>query len=420
MNNELQTILSYMERERGIEREVLIEAVEFALQSAARKGIPGQRDQELRVEVDRETYDIKAYAHREVVDKVKPDPQEIDLDRARRISPNAEIGDVVEVEVTPGNLGRIAAQTAKQAILQKIRQAEREIVFDEYKDRVGDIVSGTVRQFNRSDIIIDLGRAEAVMPMKERVPIEEYQIGDRIRGQIRSVQPNPSGPSVMLSRSHPDFIRSLFELEVSEINDNVVEIKGIAREPGYRTKIAVISHDEKVDPVGACVGMRGMRVKNIVRELSGEKIDIVRWSEDLKTYVTNALSPAKLAKVEIDAHDPGLVHVVADTDQLSLAIGKRGQNVRLTAKLLGIRIDIQKDESQMSFDEKVTRAINVMAAIESITREQAEQLVKAGFLTVEGIVTAELVDLEEMTGFDEATAKGIYDAAVAQSEGEPS
>jgi len=403
-----------MERERGIDREVLIQAVEFALQSAARKTIGGTA--ELRIHIDRETYDMKAFAQKEVVDKRKPGTDEISLDNAKKINPDVEIGDTVEQEVTPRNFGRIAAQTAKQAILQKIRQAEREIVFEEYKDRLGDIVSGAVRQFNRSDIVVDLGRAEALMPMKERVPTEEYQIGDRIRGFVMSVQENTSGPSVILSRTHPNFVRKLFELEVTEITDGVVEIMGIAREPGYRTKIAVKSNDEKVDPVGACVGMRGIRVKNIVRELSGEKIDIVRWSDDLKTYVTNALSPAKLAKVSIDPEDPGMVHVIADSDQLSLAIGKRGQNVRLTAKLLSVKIDIQKDESDLTFEEKVAHAIDNLAAIDGIDQEQAKALVQGGFLTVEGILAAEVDDIEEMAGFDTETARSVREAAASKTE----
>ena len=350
MNNELLTILNYMEKERGIDREVLIQAVEYALQSAAKKSVETTSD--LRVEIDRKTCDIHAFAALDVVNEVKDAGTQIALAKARKTKADANIGDRVEVEVTPKNFGRIAAQTAKQAIIQKIRQAEKDRVFGEYKDRVGAIVSGTVRQFNRSDVILDLGRAEGVIPAKERVPTEEYQVGDRVRAQVLSVQSSSAGPAIILSRTHPDFVRALFKLEVSEISDGIVEIKGIAREPGYRSKIAVVSHDAKVDPVGACVGMRGIRVKNIVRELSGEKIDIVRWSDDIKTYVTNALSPAKLSRVTIDPVNPHLVHVVADTEQLSLAIGKRGQNVRLTAMLAGVKIDVQKDETEVSFEEK--------------------------------------------------------------------
>jgi N utilization substance protein A len=252
-----------------------------------------------------------------------------------------------------------------------------------------------------------------VIPAKERVPTEEYQVGDRIRGYVAEVQVNAAGPSIVLSRGHPNFVKELFKLEVAEIADGIVEIKGIAREPGYRTKIAVQSHDEKVDPVGACVGMRGMRVKNIVRELSGEKIDIVRWSDDVKTYVTNALSPAKLTKVWFDEHEENLIHVIADPEQLSLAIGKRGQNVRLTAKLVGCKVDIQKDESEISFQEKVAKAVEALAAVGGIGHETAGALVKAGFLTVEGIVAAETRDLEEIAGLDAATAQAVRAAAEA-------
>ena len=416
MNNELLTILNYMEKERGIDREVLIQAVEFALQSASRRST--DPDRELRIEIDRETCDIRAFAPTAVVEKPRPGQDEISLRKARAIKADAQLGDTVETEVTPENFGRIAAQTAKQAIIQRIRQAERDRVYEEYKDRIGDIVTGAVRQFNHSDIIIDLGRAEAVLPARERVPTEEYQIGDRVRAYVIDVQVNTAGPSIVLSRSHPDFVRALFRLEVSEIADGIVEIKGIAREPGYRTKIAVLSKDEKVDPVGACVGMRGMRVKNIVRELSGEKIDIIRWSDDVKTYVTNALSPAKLSKVAIDPHVPDMVHVIADADQLSLAIGKRGQNVRLTAKLLGWKVDIQKDESDMTFEEQVELAVTTLAGIEGIEREEAQSLVNAGFLTIDGILAADVSDLVEMTDLDEETATRVRDAAQATRPGE--
>ncbi len=412
MNNELIAILNYMERERGIDREILIEAVEYALQSAAHKSTTG--DEEMRVEIDRKTCDIKAYALRYVVDAPKAGPDEVTLEAARKLNPEIKVDEEIEVEVDTSGLGRIAAQTAKQAITMRIRQAEREIMFDEYKDRVGDIVSGAVRQFNRSDIVIDLGRAEGILASRERVPTEEYQIGDRIRTYVVSVQNNQNGPSILLSRSHPGFVRRLFELEVSEIADGIVEIKGIAREPGYRTKIAVASSDPKVDPVGACVGMRGMRVKNIVRELSGEKIDIVRWSEDIKTYAINALSPARLANVEVkDVDGEHIIHVIADADQLSLAIGKRGQNVRLSAKLLGWKIDIHKDESSISFEEKVSMAIEHLAEVEGISVDTAKALVGAGFLTADGVLAADPKDIAEMIDIDVAQAQEIYAAVEA-------
>ena len=412
MNSELLAILNYMEKEKGIDREVLLEAVEFALESAARKTLGSMK--ETRVQIDRKTCDIRVMGTVKVVEKaVKGDESSISLAEAMKHKKDIAIGEEIEIEVTPKNFGRIAAQTAKQAIIQRIRQAEKDMVFDEYKDRVGEIVTGSVRQFNRGDIIVDLGRAQAMLPAKERVPTEEYQIGDRIRAYVLDVQQNAAGPGVLLSRSHPDFVRALFKLEVSEIAEGIVEIKGIAREPGFRTKIAVVSNDEKVDPVGACVGMRGTRVKNIVRELSGEKIDIIRWSEDVRTYVTNALAPAKLLKVTEDPSTPKLLHVVTEADQLSLAIGKRGQNVRLTARLVGWKVDIQKDESEVSFEEKVAHAIAELAKIDGIDTEKAELLVKSGFLSIEGILASEVSDVAETTGLDEEEARKIYDAAAA-------
>ncbi len=413
MNNELLTVLEYMERERGIEREQLIVAVEAALLSASKKSVGPAQD--LRIEINRKTCDIRALAKVQVVEQITAPHTQIVLASARKVKPDAQIGDSIEIEVTPKNFGRIAAQTAKQAILHKIRQAEKDKVYKDFKDRPGDIVSGSVRRFERSDVIVDLGRAEAIMPARERVPTEEYQIGDRIRALILAVQNNPAGPEIILSRSHPDFVRRLFELEVSEIADKTVEIKGIAREAGFRSKIAVVSHDEKVDPVGACVGMRGIRVKNIVRELSGEKIDIVRWHEDIKSFVTNALAPAKLIRVAIDEEAHG-VHVVVESDQLSLAIGKKGQNARLTAKLTGWKVDIQKDESEVGFEEKVAQAIAALAAAEGIGQEKAEKLVHAGFLTLEGILAAEPSELETIEGFDAETAKQIHAAAAAAFE----
>ena len=411
MNGELSAILSYLEKERGIDRETLFQTVEAALLSASRKSVGPAKN--VRIHMDRKTCDIKAFATVVVVDKVLNPHDEISLPDARRLKPSVVLGDSIEIEVTPQNFGRIAAQTAKQAILQKIRQAERNIVYEEYRDRVNDIISGTIRRFERSDIIVDLGRAEAVLGAKERISTEIYQIGDQVRALVMSVQDNPSGPSILLSRSHPDFVRRLFELEVAEIADNTVEIKGIAREAGFRSKIAVVSRDSKVDPVGACVGMRGVRVKNIVRELSGEKIDIVRWSDDIKTYVANALSPAKLSKVELDPDKTRVIHVTTEADQLSLAIGKRGQNVRLSSKLVGWKIDVQKDEGNVSFEEKVAKAVDSLAAVPGIGRANAEKLVQAGFLNIEGILAAEMSDLEATGEFDSATSKTIYEAAAA-------
>ncbi|HMO50565.1 MAG TPA: transcription termination factor NusA [Kiritimatiellia bacterium] len=408
MNSELLAVAEYMERERGIDRETLLSAVESALLSASKKSF--SQAQEIRIGIDRKTCDVRAFAQLRVVEQVKQPHDEIALGAARIIKPGVNAGDVVEVEVTPKDFGRIAAQTAKQAILHKIRQVEKEKIFEEYKDRKGDIVSGTVRRFERSDVVVDLGRAEAILPSKERVPTEQYVAGDRIRALVLNVENAPNGTQITLSRSHPEFVRRLFELEVSEINDRTVEIKAIAREAGFRSKIAVISRDEKVDPVGACVGLKGIRVKNIVRELSGEKIDIVRWSDDVKTFVTNALAPAKLIRLTID-EAMRTVNIIVDADQLSLAIGKKGQNARLTAKLTGWKIDIQKEETDISFEEKVAQAVASMAAVPGIGEANAELLVQSGFLTLEGIMAAEVEDLEAIEGFTPELAKQIREAA---------
>ena len=417
MNNELLAVFEYMERERKLDRETLAQLVESSLQVAGRKSIGRVRD--LRVAIDRKTLEIKAFASIQVVDFVRNRDEEMSLDDAQAKFPgkNLKLGDLIEVEVTPRNFGRIAAQTAKQAIIQKLRMAEKDKVYAAYKDHIGAIVTGTVRRFDRSDVFIDLGDAEGVMPGKERVPSEEYQVGDRIRFLLLDLDAQAQGTQLTLSRANPDFIKKLFELEVSEIADGTVEIKGIAREAGFRTKIAVHSNDEKVDPVGACVGLRGQRVKNIVRELSGEKVDIVKWSTDIKTFVTNSLAPAKLLRLEVDETE-NAVKVIVESDQLSLAIGKKGQNARLTAKLTGWKVDIQKDEGDITFEEKISRATDQLAAIEGIGRDHAEKLVASGFLTLEGILAAEIQDLVDVEGFDADVAQQVRAAAEAAFERE--
>ena len=417
MNNELLAVFEYMERERKLDRETLAQLVESSLQVAGRKSIGRVRD--LRVEINRKTLDIKVFASIQVVDFVRNRQEEISLDEANARYPgkNYKLGDLIEIEVTPRNFGRIAAQTAKQAIIQKLRMAEKDKVFAAYKDHVGAIVTGTVRRFERSDVVVDLGDAEGIMPGKERVPSEEYQMGDRIRFLLLNLDAATQGTQLVLSRANPDFIKKLFELEVSEIADGTVEIKGIAREAGFRTKIAVHSRDEKVDPVGACVGLRGQRVKNIVRELSGEKVDIVKWSPDIKTFVTNSLAPAKLLRLEIDDLE-NAVKVIVESDQLSLAIGKKGQNARLTAKLTGWKVDIQKDEGDITFEEKISRATDQLAAVEGIGHDHAAKLVAAGFLTLEGILAAEIQDLVDIEGFDADIAEKVRAAAEAAFERE--
>jgi N utilization substance protein A len=345
-----------------------------------------------------------------VSEKVISKHDQISVFDSRRIKADAQVGDELEIEVTPTGFGRIATQYAKQALMQKIRQAEKSLIFTEFKDRVGDIVSGTVRRFDRSDVILDLGKYEALLPNKERVPTEEYQVGERIRCYVKAVEQGAHGPEIILSRADPRFIIKLFQVEVSEINDGTIEIKGIAREPGFRTKMAVYSRDSKVDPVGACVGMRGQRVKNIVRELNNEKVDVIPWSSDIRTFVTKALEPAKLKSIEVDEAGKRVRIMVAE-DQLSLAIGKRGQNARLTARLTGWEVDIDAEHIvTKGFEEKVAEAVATLARIPGITAEQANALVHAGIIRLEDLLSAEASDIADIPQIGE-NAGTILEAA---------
>src|SRR6516162_1451231 len=355
MNADFLAVLEFWEREKGINRDVLVGAVQEALLSAAKKAVGPAR--ELRVVIDQKNGDIKAFAKLIVSDRVISKHDQISVFDGRRIKPDAQVGDELEVEVTPVGFGRIAAQYAKQALMQHLRRAEKQLIFSEFKDRVGDIISGTVRRFERSDVIVDLGKYEALLPNRERVPTEEYQVGERIRCYVKAVEQGPHGPEIILSRADPRFVIKLFQLEVSEINDGTIEIKGIAREPGFRTKLAVWTRDEKVDPVGACVGLRGQRVKNIVRELNNEKVDVIPWSSDIRAFVTKALEPAKIKSIEVNEARKTLSILVAE-DQLSLAIGKRGQNARLTARLTGWEVDVEPEVVvTKGFEEKVAEAV---------------------------------------------------------------
>jgi N utilization substance protein A len=403
MNGDLLSVLEYLEREKGISRDTLIAAVESSLLSAARKSKITEK--ELEIKIDPQTGEIRAFALLEVVSKAKDPASEISLSEAKKIIKKVKVGEKVKREVTQKGFGRIAAQTAKQVIIQKIKEAERENVFNEYKDRVGDIVTGSVRRFDRKDIIVDLIKAEALLPFKEQCHGESYNIGNRIRAYIYDVRMSARGPEILLSRAHPNFVKKLFELEVPEISDGTVQIKGIAREPGYRTKVAVYSKDEKIDCVGACVGLRGSRVKNIVAELGNEKIDIVRWNEEISGYVREALNPAKLKNVEINEGQK-LITVTVDDDQLSLSIGKKGQNARLAAKLLGWKIDIKKS-SDVNVQDKIEHAWHELAKINGIDESVARALVEAGYTDIEGLALATYDDLMKIPGVGEKTAEKI-------------
>jgi N utilization substance protein A len=412
MNADFLAVLEYWEKEKGISRDVLTAAVHEALLSAAKKAVGPAR--ELRVAIEPKTGDIRAFAKLMVSDRVLSKHDQISVFDARRIKADAQLGEEVEVEVTPTGFGRIAAQFAKQNLMQQIRRAEKALIFTEFKDRVGDIISGTVRRFDRSDVIVDLGKYEALLPNRERVPTEEYQVGERIRCYVKAVEQGPHGPEIILSRADPRFVIKLFTLEVSEISDGTIEIKGIAREPGFRTKLAVWTRDEKVDPVGACVGLRGQRVKNIVRELNNEKVDIIRWDSNIRNFITNALAPAKLKNFEVDEVNKR-VKIITSEDQLSLAIGKRGQNARLTSKLTGWQVDIEPEVVvTKGFEEKVAEAVESLASIPGITREQADVLVHHGLTRLEDLVQADESDLAGIAEIGEQ-ATAIMDAVRAET-----
>jgi len=412
MNAELLSFLDYWEREKGLGRDVLILALQEALSAGARKAdCPARK---LRCTVNSKTGDIKAFATLIVSDKILSRHDQISLAEARRHKADAQIGEELEVEVTTNLFGRIAALVVKQNLMQCLRREEKKMIFDEFKDRLGEIVSGTVRRFERSDVTIDLGRYEAVLPNRERVPNENYEVGERILCYVKAVDNTTHGPDIILSRSDPQFVVKLFKREVSEINDGTIEIKAIARDAGFRTKLAVYTRDEKVDPVGACVGLRGQRVKNIVRELNNEKVDIIPWHPNIEVFIANALAPAKYKSIEVD-HAARRAKVWVAEDQLSLAIGRRGQNARLTSKLTGWQVDIDVETTaQDGFAAKVEQAVEALAAIPGITREQADALVHLGFLGLEDLASASLEDLQEDATIG-AQAAAILEAAKAEA-----
>jgi N utilization substance protein A len=344
MNAELLRALDQIEEEKGISKDVIVEAIEAALLSAYKKNF-GATAQNMRIEMDRESGEMRAYQVRSIVEEVDDPTTQIVLSQVREWDPTAEIGEMVEVEVTPKDFGRIAAQTAKQVVVQRLREAERELVYKEFRDREGDIVTGVVQRIERKNVFLDLGRIEAVLPPPEQIPREGYRQGERVKAYVVEVRQGTRGPQIVVSRTHPGLLKRLFEIEVPEVYEGIVEIKAIAREAGTRSKIAVASRDRNVDAVGACVGPKGSRVQAIVDELRGEKIDIVAWSPDVAQFAAAALSPAKVVRVEIDEATKTALVIVPD-HQLSLAIGREGQNARLAAKLTGWRIDI-KSETQI-------------------------------------------------------------------------
>ena len=420
MTNDIKALIDYYEREKGLSREKILLALESAFLSAYRKMVPGSGSiNYLRAEISVDKGKVRIFADLEVV----PDEEysdkfnQIPLSLAVKLDKNAVLHDLLPTNITPKGFGRIAVQTARQTMLQKLLDAEKEMLYDEFKDRAGDLVTGTIRRFEKGDIFVDLGKFEGVMTSRERVPNEDYSVGDRMRFYVVEVRTEARGPEVILSRSHPNLVRRLFESEVVEIGDQTVEIHGIAREAGYRTKVAVISHDDKVDPVGACVGMRGARVKNIVRELNNEKVDILEWTEDPVTFVREALSPVEPREITVDEEARKIFVIVQDDKDLSKAIGRRGQNARLTSRLMGwdvqVRVfDVQEAEKRQS----QAAAEEVMRQCQAAAKTLSEQL-EIPEETAMGLVTMGGTDPVALTGFeasDIAESMGIPAEEAAQ------
>jgi N utilization substance protein A len=417
MNKDLIHVIEQIGREKGIEKEVLFEAVESALLSASKKTM-GLADN-VRMELDRRTGALRVYARKKVVEVVSERKLEISLEDARKLNREAELDDELEMELPPQEFGRIAAQTAKQVILQRVRDAERDAVYGEFADKEGKIVRGVVHRVEKRNVIVEIGRAEAVLAEREQIPGERYGPGDRVRAYVLEVKKGVKGPQVMLSRTHPGLLVRLFEGEIPEITEGIVLVKEAAREPGERAKVAVASTKRDVDPIGACVGLRGTRIQVISRELRGEKIDIVEWSTDPATFVARALSPAKVSSVtlgepEVEGGQRPVLVIVPDS-QLSLAIGKRGQNARLAAKLTGLRVDI-KSESEIEDErrreeEEMAEGREFLAQLPEVGAHLADALIEAGLYSPARIVRGGVERLQAVIGVDEKKALALVEAA---------
>ncbi len=401
----LKREIDQVAKDKGIDSAEIIAALEEAMKQAARKETGTEREVEARY--NEELGEIELFEFREVVEEITDASTQIALERAREFDPDAEVGDEIGVKLDTTSFGRILAQTAKQVIIQRIREAERDNVYEEYKDRQGEIVNGIVRRFEKGAIVVDLGRTEAVLPLKEQVPRETYRPNDRVRAYVIDVNKNTKGPQIILSRACIEFLRKLFEQEVPEMYEGIVTIQSAAREPGGRSKIAVVSRDSDVDPVGACVGMKGSRVQAVVQELRGERIDIVPWSPDPARYVCSALSPAQVSKVIIDEADKSMDVIVPD-DQLSLAIGRKGQNVRLAVQLTGWKIDIKSESKMRDLARWLAEAASV---VEGCGDPEGELLLQQGITSLEDLAGCQPEFLTQLPGIDEAGARAIKQRA---------
>ena len=366
-NKELILALEELEKEKGMDKEYLLEAIETALVTAYKRNFDSLEN--VKVEMDRQTGATHLYAIKKVVEKVEYPETEIELKEAQKINPDYNVDDEINIEIVPRDFGRIAAQTAKQVIIQKLREAEREIVYNEFEERKGEIVSGLIQKADGNIVVMDLGKLEGVMPKKEQIPTETYRVNDKIKGYIVKVEKGQKGaPQVMVSRSHPDFVRKLLEFEIPEIYEGVIEIKSVSRDPGYRSKVAVYSPDPNIDPVGSCVGQKGVRIQNVINELNGEKIDVIEWNEDPSIYIAASLLPAQILAVDIKPENK-FAQVIVPDDQLSLAIGKSGQNARLAARLTDWKIDIK---SETQFRELLSKAQEESEDVEEQESEETE------------------------------------------------
>ncbi|MCJ7774751.1 MAG: transcription termination factor NusA [Desulfobulbaceae bacterium] len=406
MVSDLARMIDQVSREKAVEQDVLIKALEEAVKAAARKKYGP--DYDLEVTFNEELGEIEVFEFKEVVEKVTNEHVQVSLEEAHRMDPESEFGDSLGIKMDTDTFGRIAAQSAKQVIMQRLKEAERDIVYDDFKDRQGEIINGIVQRFDRGSIIVNLGRTEAELPPKEQVPKESYKQGDRIRAYILDVRQFSRGPQIILSRTHPNFVSALFENEVPEIPEGIVQIMQVAREPGGRTKIAVASKDSDVDPVGACVGMKGRRVQAVVQELRGEKIDIVTWHPDAAKFICNALSPAEIIRVIVD-EDNHSMEVVVQDDQLSLAIGKRGQNVRLASRLSGWRLDVN---SESNYNKTLKDGYKSLLELPGVGEKRATDLYAEGFRSSRDVAGARVADLVVVDGISEKGAEKLIESAV--------
>ncbi len=405
MITELNRVIEQVSREKGIDRVVLIKTIEEAVRAAAAKKLGQNYD--LEVAFNEEMGEIEIFGFKEVVEEVADDHVEISLEDAQEMDPDSEVGDSLGIKMDMDELGRIAAQSAKQVIMQRLREAEKDIVYDDYKDRRGEIIHGIAQRFDRGGIIVNLGRTEAELPAKEQIPRESYKQGDRVRAYILDVKQFSRGPQIILSRTHPNFLSALFENEVPEIAEGIVKIVQVAREPGSRAKIAVSSKDSDVDPVGACVGMKGSRVQAVVQELRGEKIDIVTWDPDPAKFICNALAPAEITRVIVDEANQRMEVVVPD-DQLSLAIGKRGQNVRLASKISGWNLDVT---SESNYNSALKATYDALLKLDGVGEATASNLYQLGFRSLKAVSEASVPDLMQVDGIGEEKARRIIRSA---------